>query len=94
MVTLFVTHSVRDFDAWKQIYDEIGEARKNMGVTGAAVYRDTTDHNKVTITHQFHNIEAALAFANMDELKEGMMKAGVEGKPEMWFTEEVERTAH
>jgi hypothetical protein len=94
MVTLFVTHSVRDFDAWKIVYDELGEMRKTMDVRGAAVYRDTTDHNKVTVTHQFDNMETALAWANMDGLKEGMMKAGVEGKPEMWFAEEVEQTAY
>jgi hypothetical protein len=38
-------------------------------------------------------LDAAISFANSDELKSTMVKAGVVGQPEIWFAEDVERTA-
>lgn len=93
-VTMFVKHQVNSFDDWKKVYDEFGaSSRKQMGVMGASVHRDASQPDTLTITHQFANLEAATAFANSDELKSAMRRAGVTSQPEIWFTEDVERTA-
>jgi quinol monooxygenase YgiN len=94
MTTLFVRHQVSNFDNWKKIYDELGATREKMGVSAASVHRDGTDPNTVMVTHRFPNIGAATAFANSEELKAGMGRAGVTSQPEMWFTDDVEHTAH
>jgi quinol monooxygenase YgiN len=93
MVTMFVKHTVKDYSTWKQVYDSIAGLRKNMGVTGASVLRDTQDPNTLIVTHKFANANAATAFAHSDELKTAMGKAGMAGPPEFWFGEEIEHTA-
>ena len=92
MVTMFVKHSVNDYPTWKNVYDSIGTARAKMGVTGAAVYRDPDDANVLIVTHNFNDLNSALAFANSEDLKAAMGRAGVAGRPEFWFGEELEHT--
>lgn len=94
MATMFVKHKVSDFDNWKRVYDEFASTRKEKGVTGANVHRDPGDSNTLVVTHQFKDLDAAKAFANSEELKSAMMNAGVEGPPDIWFTEDVEQTPY
>jgi len=94
MVTLFVRHTVQDFGNWKRVYDGLAPVRKEMGVTGAGVYRDAHNPNTTTVTHQFKDLDAATAFAHSDELKSAMARAGVSGPPEIWFTQDVETTPY
>ena len=94
MATLFVRHKVDDYGKWKRGYDEFASLRKEGGVTGASVHRDANDPDFVIVTHQFKDVNAAMAFAGSEELKSAMMKAGVAGPPEIWFTEDVEQTAY
>jgi quinol monooxygenase YgiN len=92
--TMFVKHKVGDFKTWKPIYDGLSPIRKQNGVTAASVHRDSKDPNTVIIMHQFKDLGAATAFANSAELKSAMAKAGVNGSPEFWFSEDVEHTPY
>jgi quinol monooxygenase YgiN len=92
MVTMFAKHTVNAYNTWKSAYDDLGATRAKMGVTGAAVYRDPNDKNVLIVTHNFDDLESALAFANSKDLKEAMGHAGVAGRPEFWFGEEIEHT--
>jgi quinol monooxygenase YgiN len=91
---MFVRHKVNDYGQWKRAYDEVASVRKAKGVTAASVHRDAKDPNTIIVTHQFQNLDAAMAFANSEDLKSAMMKAGVSGPPEFWFSEDVERTPY
>ena len=94
MATMFARHGVLDFAKWKQVYDDFATYRKANGVTGAAIFRDSEDPNKLTIIHHFNSMDAATAFADSDELRAAMQQAGVTGPPEIWFSEQVENTSH
>jgi quinol monooxygenase YgiN len=94
MVTMFIKSKLSDYDNWKRFYDDFAPTRKEKGVTGAGVYRHANDPDMVTVTHQFKNIQAATEFANLEVLKLAMMKSGVVGPPDIWFTEDVEQTAY
>ena len=94
MTTMFVKHKVNDYSHWKHIYDDFASVRKQKGVTGASVHRDTNDPKTIIVTHQFKDTNAATAFAKSDELKSTMAKAGVNGQPEIWFAEDIEQTEH
>lgn len=87
MVRVFVRHRVADYEAWRRVYDDFEPQRGPLGVTGHAVYRAVGDGNDVTVTHDFDDAEAARAFADSDQLKEAMQQAGVQGPPDIWFTE-------
>ena len=93
MATMFVRHKVSDYGNWKRVYDEFASARKEQGVTGATVHRDANDSNTIIVTHQFDDVNAAVAFANSEDLKSAMANAGVNGPPEIWFGEDIEQTS-
>ena len=86
MATLFVRHQVASFSTWKKAYDEFDKTRRSMGVTSDGVYQLDGNPNDVTVYHEFATMEAAQAFAGSTQLKEVMASAGVQGKPDVWFT--------
>jgi quinol monooxygenase YgiN len=91
---MFARHKVDDYKNWKRVYDDIGKVRKENGVTHAAVYRDTADPETIIVTHQFNSKDDATSFANSEDLKSAMQKAGVKGQPEFWFGENLESTPY
>lgn len=86
MATIFVRHSVRDFDHWKKAYDDFDDERRAMGVTADGVYQTDGDPHDVTVYHHFESMEKARSFVESDRLKQVMAEAGVVGKPTIWFT--------
>jgi len=89
MATLFVRHSVGDFDVWKRAYDDFDAVRRSSGVTADGVYQADGNPNDVTVFHDFDSMEAAKAFAASAELREAMVGAGVQGEPTIWFANKV-----
>ena len=94
MATMFARHKVRDYGNWKSIYDEFAAARKENNVTAASIHRDPNESDVIIVVHQFTDMDAARAFANSEELKSTMEKAGVIGAPEIWFGEDIESTPY
>ncbi len=90
-VRMYVRHHVTDSAAWRKAYDAFDAKRREMGVTGQAVYRCIDDANDVTVTHDFPNAEKAKAFASSPDLKAAMDSAGVKGTPQIWITTRAEQ---
>jgi hypothetical protein len=86
---MFVRHTVRDYRAWRKVYDAFGKAQRKMGVRREAVFRSVANPNDVTVSHDFRNLRAARAFVRSRELKEAMQDAGVRGRPLIWFVKEA-----
>ncbi len=95
MTYVLVNHKVEDYDKWKPLYDESIDKGmlKNMGAKVSSVFRTAEDPNHLVTLTQFENLETAKNFAKSDELRTAMQKAGVKGKPEIYFLEEIERKA-
>jgi hypothetical protein len=89
MARLFVRHQVADYDAWRKVFDEFADFQTSHGVTALGVYRSADDANDVTVHHDFETVGEAKAFAAADELRDAMGRAGVQGQPQIWFTEEA-----
>ena len=89
MITLFVRHSVSNYQAWRKDYDDFAGTQKALGVTAQAVYRGIANPDDVTVTHEFDSLEAAQTFLLRDELKVAMQNAGVTGTPTIWFATKV-----
>lgn len=85
-VRMFVRHRVADYSAWRSVYDELDGQRAGLGVSGQAVYQGLEDPNDLTVTHDFATREAADSFASSPDLHGAMERAGVQGRPEIWFT--------
>jgi len=76
-----INHPVKDYVAWRAVYDSAEPVRKQAGFTGAEVFRDPKDPNLIVVIHRFPSVEAAQGFFGKPELKEAMTKAGVAAPP-------------
>ena len=94
MITLVVHHRVRDYDAWKPVFDEHESVRRGHGEIEHRVYRDIHDANRVVVHNDFPSEEAARAFMEDPSLREAMERAGVEGEPGISFIECAERKVY
>ena len=94
MASMFIKHRVADFDAWKPAFDEHEATRRETSVTGHSVHRDVDDPNVVIIAFRVADLARARAFAESDDLRDIMQKAGVEGPPEITFAEDVEEKTY
>ena len=68
-MNLVVQHTVKDYDAWKSVFDEHESVRAKHGATGHTVYRDADDPNSVTSFIRFETREGAEAFRAPDALE-------------------------
>ena len=88
MALTVVLHRVKDYDAWRQVYDEFRPAQKAGGVTAESHYRAKDDPNSVLVLHHFESMAAAEAFFHNEQLRDAMQRAGVEGTPRVEMYEE------
>ena len=91
---LMVTHKVRDFDAWKRVFEEHESVRARHGAKGHTLYRRKDDPNLVAVANEFPNAEGAAAFLEDPSLKEAMERAGVEGMPTITMWDEAETRSY
>jgi heme-degrading monooxygenase HmoA len=92
MTYVLVIHEVEDYNKWKPVYDEDGTVRKAKGSKGAFVFHTADDPNHVIVLTNWENLESAKNFAEADELRKTMQKAGVKGQPQVYYLEEIEAT--
>jgi quinol monooxygenase YgiN len=88
MASLLIQHSVKDFSAWKQVFDSVAGIRASSGEVSAKVFRDESDPNKVTVLNQWDTMANAQKFVHSPELRAAMEKAGVVGQPNIFFLNE------
>jgi heme-degrading monooxygenase HmoA len=94
MTYLLVIHKVEDYEKWKSAYDEYDAMRKTYGSKGAFVFHNSKDPNHIVIMIEWENMEKAKEFAESEDLKISMQKAGVIGQPAVYYLEEIERTPY
>ncbi len=91
---LVVQHTVRDYDAWKPVFDEHESVRAKYGAQGHTIYRDADKPNDVTIFNRFESRERAEEFARDPSLPEAMQRGGVIGEPRITWVEEAETASY
>lgn len=84
-----VSHTVKDFDAWKKVYDEGESMRVDAGMSKLAVCRDMDNPNKVYVFNRIADVQKARDFAADPKLKEAMQKGGVTSAPVMLYVDVV-----
>jgi quinol monooxygenase YgiN len=86
---MLVQQKVKDFEAWKEVYDSANDMRASNGEISDQIYRDASDPNSLTVIFKWDSLEKAQKYAGSPELKAAMEKAGVEGPPNIYFLNEV-----
>jgi hypothetical protein len=69
MATAIIQHRVKDYDAWRRVYDGVGDMQKAGGVVAESVYRREGDPNTVLVFHQFTSMSKAHDFVTSPQLR-------------------------
>jgi hypothetical protein len=78
-----ITHSVKDFSAWKLAFDAGEELRKTAGIHDNVILRSLSDENSITVLGSSSSAAKLFEFMSNPDLKAAMEKAGVISKPEI-----------
>jgi heme-degrading monooxygenase HmoA len=89
MATMLIQHQVKDYAAWRKVFDSANDLRVSSGELASQIYRDATNPNRVTVLNTWDTLAKAQKFAHSPELKAAMEKAGVEGPPSIFFLNEA-----
>jgi len=82
---MIVHHTVADYAKWRPAFDADVPNQVAAGLTDPHVYQSAGKPNTITITFNMADVTKAQAFAASKALKATMKKAGVVGKPEIFF---------
>ena len=88
---MLVRHKVEDYPAWKRAYDAHLQKRMEAGLTERHLFRSDDDLNEVWILFEAEDINRARKFAESVDLRWTMEKAGVIGKPDIFFLDDQSR---
>ena len=77
MAVLVAEYRVKDFAAFRDVFDSFGATRVERGATGHRLLRSTDDPDVVTVVMEFPSTGAARAFAADPERLQALDRAGV-----------------
>jgi quinol monooxygenase YgiN len=84
-----IIHAVRDYEAWKQVFDAAAALRREAGEQSFQVLRYESETNKVVHFSKWESIAKAKAFFESPRLVEIRKQAGVEA-PEFIYLHQLE----
>ena len=87
---VLILHAVKDYAAWKQVFDQAAALRKAAGEQRYTVLRDERDPNKVVHFAEWDSLARARAFFESPELVAIRRAAGVEA-PEFHYLKSLEQ---
>jgi heme-degrading monooxygenase HmoA len=90
MPCLLIRHTVQDYSTWKAVFDEQADVRRANGSQGGRLFR-STESGEVLVLLEWDDLERARLFADSDDLREAMARAGVTDRADIWFLEDVGR---
>lgn len=91
MAQILVRHKVEDFKKWKPVFDGDAARRKSAGSKGCRLFHDERDPNEVIVLCQWKDLDRGHQFAESEDTRQAMERAGVIGKPEVYFLDEIEK---
>ncbi|MBI2763367.1 MAG: hypothetical protein HYX54_06420 [Chloroflexi bacterium] len=94
MAKVIVQHHVADYDRWLPVFLEHGTVRRQHGATGHSVSRSVADPNSLVIVNEFATLAGATAFSQDPSLPEVMVRAGVDGPPQVWIVNESDNATY
>ncbi len=90
MQYVLIIHQVKDYLAWKAIFDQASNMRKAAGEISYQVLKYDDDANKIVHFSVWNSLNNARQFFESPELVQIRKDAGVES-PEFIYLEEIEK---
>lgn len=91
MPYLFVRHKTEDYARWKSTFDDFSPIRKAAGEKSYQICHVAGDPNDVVVLNEWDSVDNLQKFLQSSELKEGMQRAGVSERPEIYILEPIEK---
>ena len=93
-VTFVVHHPVRDYDAWKPVFDEHEPVRRRHRAIEHRVWRIVQDPSLIAVHLDFPSEADGEGFIADPTLKEAMERGGVSGEPGIGRLTLIERNVY
>jgi quinol monooxygenase YgiN len=90
MQHVLIIHEVEAYPAWKVIFDQAADIRKNAGEISYQLLRYDNDANNIVHFSEWASLDQARRFFESNELVEIRKKAGVKA-PNFIYLNEIER---
>ncbi len=76
MALLTVQHAVRDYPAWRAVYDSLEEMQRDWGVTAESVHQLAGAPETILVLHHFETVAQAQGFMTNRELQDEITRRG------------------
>jgi hypothetical protein len=93
MPYLLVRHKVTDYEQWKSVFDAHSLTRQANGSRGGQLFRNASDPNELVILLEWDVLEKARQFAQSEDLREVLQRAGVVDHPSIYFLKDGEQVS-
>jgi quinol monooxygenase YgiN len=91
MTTIFIKHTVEDYDSWKPGFDAHASVREEYGSSeDYRLFREAGKPNEIVMMGEWESAEAFQRFMEESDVKEKMGELGVTSEPEIYVLEEIE----
>jgi hypothetical protein len=87
--TLYIRHPVLNYAEWRRAFDDHAPTRERYGLTVLRVQHAVGNPLEIIITLEAKDLARAREFVDSDDLRTAIMRAGVAGRPEIWWAEEI-----
>jgi len=89
--SVLISHRVADYDAWKTVFDDHNQSRKDASCLGHYLKRGMDDPSVVYVFCLATNADRLRTFLESDDLADAMRNAGVEGAPTITLMKPMSR---
>jgi len=93
MPYLLVRLKVEDYAKWKPVFDEVRTWRMVSGLKSTRLFRSADNPNEIIVIREWDDLENARRFAQSEDLRKAMERAGVADRPDFYYLDEVELLA-
>ena len=91
MAHLLVRHKVKDYTAWKAVFDAFIETRRASGEKSWQIWHPDDDPNNLLLLFEWDSLDNARTFMANPVLKGAMEEGGVIEPPDAYYLEDYDR---
>ncbi len=90
MAQVIVRHKVKDYSAWKSVFDGFANNRRTGGEKSYRIYHPDDDPKNIFVIVEYDSLNNAKNFLGSSELKQAMRDSGVVDQPDIYYLEEYD----
>ena len=83
MITVILSHEVKNYSNWRKVYDDDEKNRSKAGIKLTSILESVDNPNMITMIGEAPSLEAIKNFMANPDLKVAMELGGVISKPEV-----------